>query len=89
MTKEQLRKIKDSIKATIKKLLEERAPAELEFNQIFEKISIMYNRILSLCNGNHEMARGVVVLALEELKKEAGGGDLAYILKKINEINEN
>lgn len=83
MTKEQLKKIRDSFKKTVVKLLKEHAPSELEREKMFEKISIMYNRVEKLCGGNRKMAQGVIMLALEELSIEYSGGEFNYILNKL------
>ena len=83
MTKEQLKQIKNNVKATIIKLYNENAPIELSHEQMFEKIRIISSRVEKLCNNNREMGQGVIMLALEELKREASGGDFNYILNKL------
>lgn len=85
MNKETLKKIRDDIKITIKKMFDD--DGEIN-NYTLSKIEIISNKLLERCNNNHNITQGVFKLAIEELIREASGGDFMYMLKEINKTKK-
>jgi len=85
MNKEQLRHIKDRVKATIKKMFEDDMAMDFKLAYLKEKIEIMKNKVIGLCNNNSKMAEGVMDLALKELLDELHNGKLKDMVKQISE----
>ena len=81
MDKDTLKKIRDSVKHTIKKLEED---GMTDIDSDIEKVLIVYNKVLKLCNYNEKMARGVIELAVEELQREESG-DVVFMINRLNE----
>ena len=63
-------------------MYEEQIITEMDPKYFNEKITIINDKVKCLCDGNSQMAIGIIDSAFEELKKEAVGGDFNYLIKE-------
>ena len=89
MTKEELKRIKNSIKATITKMFEDDMAADFNFAYLTERIEIVRDKIINLCNGNFKIASGLIDIAIKELSEELHNGKLKNAIKQINNKSSN
>ena len=85
MNKEQLRQIKNSVKATIIKMFEDDMSRNIDFKYLKEKVGIVRKKVFNLCHKNSKMAEGVIELAVAELTDELHEGKLKGLLKQMSE----
>ena len=85
MTKEKLRTIKNNVKATLIKMFEDDVSSNFDFTYLKEKVGIIREKVINLCNKNSKIAEGVMDLALKELINELHEGSLKDVIKQISE----
>ena len=83
MTKDELRKLRDSVKATIRKIISEDNTTEA----MMQKSIVLYRKLLERCNDNTELVNGLIKLCVEEIERE-DYGDLEYMLDAIRNFDK-
>ena len=82
MTELRLMQIREALERTFRKMEEEMRGSE-NFEQDFNKMVVLMNKVTELCEGNRELALKLAEFTLKKIRIE-DQGEFNYMLDEIN-----